>query len=99
MLAGDNAKAECADCKAVDAKRQELESRYNSMYYTAQGYDRQKGKGAFKKEFSGANRLMESLLKEKTLLVVNHQMEHAKHELGEEPEEEEMEEETGVPII
>jgi hypothetical protein len=98
----DNVKDECPDCKAVESKRRELGSRYDSMYYTSQDYDRQKGKGSFKKEFPAAHSLMNDILREKTSLVVNHQMDHAEHEMGESKEQEDLESSekaAGVPII
>ena len=95
---GDN---DCDECKIVASKKRELESRYYSLSYTAQDYDRQKGDGAFKKDFSAAAKLMDSLLKEKTALVVDHEFEHAAHEANETDEEEDAEHaaDVGVPVI
>ena len=89
----------CAECKKIDAKKQELNSRYYSLSYAADDYDRKKGAGSFKKDFSAANKLMDSILKEKTALIVDHEFQHAAHEESETPEEEELENDTGVPII
>jgi hypothetical protein len=45
---------------------------------------------------------MNDILREKTSLVVNHQMDHAEHEMGESKEQEDLEsseKQAGVPII
>lgn len=89
----------CAECKKIDSKKRELDSRYYSLSYTAEDYDRKKAKGSFKKDYPAANKLMESLLKERTDLVVDHQMQHAAHEASETEEEEEAEHTVGVPVI
>jgi hypothetical protein len=92
-------KDECEECKKVDSKKQELNSRYYSLSYAKEDYDRQKGEGAFKKDFAAATKLMDDLLKEKTSLIVDHEFQHAAHEASETEEEEDREHETGVPVI
>jgi hypothetical protein len=92
-------KDECPECKAIESKKQELGSRYNSLSYTADDYDRKKGKGSFKKDFSDADKLMNAILKEKTSLIVDHEFQHAMHEQKESPEIESEEHDTGVPVI
>ena len=93
------AKEDCAECKKVAAKVSELSSRYRSLLYTSEDFNRQRGEGAFKKAYPAAQKMMDTLLKEKTDLTVDHEMQHAEHELNETEEEELAEQETGVPVI
>ena len=59
----------------LEKKRSELSSRYHSLSYASEDYDRKKGKGAFSKAFPEAHKLMDSLLKEKTQIDIDRALE------------------------
>lgn len=59
----------------LEKKRSELSSRYYSLFYASEDYDRKKGKGSFAKAFPDANKLMDSLLKEKTQIDIDRALE------------------------
>ena len=58
------------DREELEKERGELSSRYHSLYYSAEEYDRKKGSGAFAKKFETAKKLMDALLDKKTALDV-----------------------------
>ena len=74
------------DCKSCKSKYQELGSRIRHLEGVKWDYDNLKGKGSFKKDQKEAYNLLESLVKKKVDLAV----EHAKHDpiVEEEPTEE-----------
>lgn len=73
----------CPLCKNNMKEYESANSRYHSLRYTADDYDRVKGKGAFKKKYPDSAKLMDELLEKKTALKIA----HAKHEPVEEKEE------------
>ena len=80
--------------QALEKKRSELSSRYHSLSYASEDYDRKKGKGAFAKAFPEANKLMDGLLKEKTQIDIDRALEPR-----EEPKEASVANPAPVPVI
>lgn len=60
------------DCKDMMKKYNELDSRARHLQYAAEDYDRQKGKGAFKKKFTEESKLLETLIEQKIKMTAQH---------------------------
>ena len=77
MYLDTNHKTLSPEKEKLEKKRSELSSRYHSLSYTAEDYDRKKGKGSFSKSFPDAHKLLDSLLKEKTQMEIDRAIEPA----------------------
>lgn len=85
------------ECKEFMRKYEELRSRASHLQYAAEDYDRQKGKGAFRKKFPGESKLLDTLTEQKIKMTAQHA--RGAHRTTEKPAEPAAVNETaGVPV-
>jgi hypothetical protein len=85
----------CPQCKEKHKEYEQINSRYHSLYYAMDDYDRRKGKGNFKKKFPDSVKLLDDLLDKKTKLQIAHVMHEPVKEEADNPQPSTV----GVPVI
>ena len=75
--------------KKMKQERETLSSRYHSLHYSSDDYDRAKGKGAFKKKYPDGAKLLTDLLDKKIALdikIANYSPKKEEQDLSAQPD-------------